>query len=101
MKAILLGLVQCTNREHGSASNRPIPEHMCIGFGGGSSLHTVEESLYFSDNAIVGLSWESVCIWVVVWTLLEMKRPTLSPLAHHRGCLFRLNGLSFTGRTEG
>lgn len=59
MKAILLGLVQCTNREHGSASNRPTPEHVS-GLGGGSSLHTVEESLYFSDNAIVGLSWESV-----------------------------------------
>lgn len=40
MKAILLGLVQCTNREHGSASNKPIHQNACVlglywGGGGG------------------------------------------------------------------
>lgn len=30
MKAILLGLVQCTNREHGSASNGPMHQNACV-----------------------------------------------------------------------
>lgn len=73
MKAILLGLVQCTNREHGSASDGPIHQNACVGFTlgrggwGVSSLHTVDESLYFADNAIVGFPWRSVLMCAYGW----------------------------------
>lgn len=69
MKAILLGLAQCTNREHGSASNGPIHQNACVGFilGGVSSLHTVDESLCLADNAIVGFPWRSVLMCAYGW----------------------------------
>lgn len=66
MKAILLGLVQCTNREHGSASNGPMHQNACVsglywgaglgwaGWGAGCPVNTVDESLCSADNAIVG-----------------------------------------------
>lgn len=72
MKAILLGLVQCTNREHGSASNKPIHQNACVlglywGGGGGGGVSTVDESLYFADKAIVGFPWECVLMCAYGW----------------------------------
>lgn len=63
----------CTNGEHGSSSNGRTLERVCVSFYRGGSIvrackrafvcalnQTVEESLLFSDNAIVGFSWVAV-----------------------------------------
>lgn len=56
MKAILLGLVQCTNREHGSASNGPVHQNACV------------SGLYWGGWAGLGWAgWGAGCPVYTLW----------------------------------